>query len=259
MGMVQVKKSHYSPKVYDTKERLCSYWYQIEEVMKSNLLSVLEIGVGNGFVSSRLKTQGLDVTTLDIDKRLCPDNLGSVLSMPFEDDSFDLTACFQVLEHLPYSEFDTALSEIFRVTRSRVILSLPDVERIYKVCIEKYKASIFKKYMEIPRRNKPVYKFNGEHYWEIGRQNYPFNRVYNDIRDIGFNIERTYRIFENPYHRFFVLTKNEGKASESRELEPSAIRLANFENWRDKYFEENFSVIKIIKKCLRLVFCFNKK
>jgi len=36
-------------------------------------------------------------------------------------------------------------------------------------------------------------KFDGEH----------------EIQKAGFKIEKTYRIFENPYHRFFILRKGE--------------------------------------------------
>jgi len=50
-------------------------------------------------------------------------------------------------------------------------------------------------------------KFNGEHYWEIGKAGYPLNRIINEIQRAGFKIEETYRIFENPYHRFFILKK----------------------------------------------------
>jgi hypothetical protein len=52
-------------------------------------------------------------------------------------------------------------------------------------------------------------KFNGEHYWEIGKAGYPLSISKNikDIQRSGFKIERTYRIFEHPYHRFFILKK----------------------------------------------------
>jgi hypothetical protein len=31
------------------------------------------------------------------------------------------------------------------------------------------------------------------------------------MRRVGFEIKKTYRVFEMPYHRFFVLTKGEEK------------------------------------------------
>jgi len=54
-------------------------------------------------------------------------------------------------------------------------------------------------------------KFDGEHYWEIGKEGYPLQKVMDEMRRAGFKIEKTYRVFEHPYHRFFVLAK--GKVS----------------------------------------------
>jgi len=36
---------------------------------------------------------------------------------------------------------------------------------------------------------------------------YPLSKVIKEIQKSGFKIEKTYRIFENPYHRFFVLSR----------------------------------------------------
>ncbi len=64
-----------------------------------------------------------------------------------------------------------------------------------------------KKLIPLPRLKKTIHKFGGEHYWEIGKIGYPLDRITNNIKKKGFNIERTYRIFEHPYHRFFILRK----------------------------------------------------
>lgn len=50
-------------------------------------------------------------------------------------------------------------------------------------------------------------KFDGEHYWEIGKARYPSSKIINDIQRAGFKIVRTYRVFEHPYHRFFISRK----------------------------------------------------
>lgn len=132
----QVQSNHYISENYITKERFNSYFYQIKEVVFQNPKSVLEIGVGNGFLTDALKKKGLKVSTLDIDEKLNPDKVGSVLSLPFADSSFELVICFQVLEHLPYIDFTNALKEIYRVTNNSAILSLPDVERCYKFFLQ---------------------------------------------------------------------------------------------------------------------------
>ena len=63
----QVEPSHYRNLVYDSKERYISYWHQIQTVVSAEPSSVLEIGIGNGFVHRELRRHGMQVTTLDAD------------------------------------------------------------------------------------------------------------------------------------------------------------------------------------------------
>ena len=203
----QVKPNHYFVNSYDSKGRFISYWYQINEIIKLNPKKVLEIGIGNGFVSKYLKERRVNILTLDIDKRLNPDIVGSVLDVPFPDNSFEVVACYELLEHLQYENFYKALSEIFRVSKSYAILSLPDASRVYRMYLQIPKIGTFKRLILLPRLKNPIHKFNGEHYWEIGKAGYPLSKITKDIEKAGFNINITYRIFENPYHRFFILKK----------------------------------------------------
>jgi len=46
--------------------------------------------------------------------------------------------------------------------------------------------------------------FEEENYWEIVKDDYPLHRIIKDIESAGFKIVKTYRIFENPYHRFYI-------------------------------------------------------
>ena len=205
----QIEPNHYFNVSYDSKERFISYWHQINEIIKLEPEKVLEIGIGNGFVSKYLKERGVNVITLDIDKKLNPDKIGSVLNIPFTDSSFDVVSCYELLEHLPYENFYQAVSEIFRVSKSYSVLSLPDKNRVCRFYIQIHKIVISKKLLPLPRLNAPIHKFDGEHYWEIGKARYPLSKITKDIQRAGFKIEKTYRIFENPYHRFFILRKVE--------------------------------------------------
>jgi len=47
---IQVPVEHYFKKSYDTKARFISYWHQIDEIVQFNPTTILEIGIGNGFV-----------------------------------------------------------------------------------------------------------------------------------------------------------------------------------------------------------------
>lgn len=205
----QVGPNLYFCKSYDTKERFISYWHQIDEVIKLNPKKALEIGVGNSFVSNYLKKRGINLITLDIDKRLNPDVLGSILQLPFPSAFFDVIICYEILEHLPYKDFNMSLSEIYRVSKSHAIFSIPDVTKVYRFNIQIPKIGEIKRLIPLFRLRNPVHKFYGEHYWEIGKAGYPFSKITKDIQKSGFKIEKTYRVFENPYHRFFILRKIE--------------------------------------------------
>lgn len=145
--------------------------------------------------------------TIDIDKRLNPDVVGSVLELPFANKSFDVVACYEVLEHLPYEDFNKALFEIFRISKSHAILSLPDEDRVCRLNVRIPKIGEIKWLVPLPRLAKPIHNFNGEHCWEIGKAGYPLRKIINDIQIAGFKIEKTYKVFEMPYHQFFILKK----------------------------------------------------
>jgi SAM-dependent methyltransferase len=83
---------------------------------------ILEIGVGSKVLKCLLENFSVSYTSLDIRPENKPDYIGSVTEMPFEDDSFDIVCCFQVLEHIPYEFFEKSLSELFRVARKVVLI-----------------------------------------------------------------------------------------------------------------------------------------
>jgi len=198
----QVNPIHYKFR-YDYKARFICYWYQINEIIETNPDNILEIGIGNKLVSTYLEMQGYNILTIDIDKRLKPNIVSNVTKLPFYSDSFSTIACFEVLEHLPFEKFGICLKEIGRVAKKFVIISIPDIERTIRL-----KIPIFGDIM-IPfhRIRKIEHNFDGEHHWEINKKNYELEKIINKIKDSGLKIIRTYRIFENPYHRFFILSK----------------------------------------------------
>ena len=49
---------------------------------------------------------------------------GSVLAIPFADQSFDLVVCVSVLEHLGYRDVGRAIRELIRVTRKRLLITM---------------------------------------------------------------------------------------------------------------------------------------
>lgn len=207
MTKIQVAKDHYFSLNYDTKQRWISYWYQINEILNQNPKNVLEIGVGNKTVSSYLKNVGIDVTTCDFDQSLAPDVVADVLKLPFKKDSFDVVFCAEVLEHLPFSKFKKALDQIFKVTKKTAIITIPhfSLTNLYLG----FKIIPFIPKIDLSLKiDLPVkHKFTKEHYWEIGKKNYPLPLIKNKIEKSGFAIEKSFYPKENPRHHFFVLKK----------------------------------------------------
>jgi len=172
--------------------------------------SILEIGIGTRFLTDYLRKWGYEPITMDIEPAVKPHVVGDVRALPFRDESFDTICCFQVLEHLPYSEFQRALAEIQRVVTRNIVISLPDVSRHYRFLITIPKIGEVKRLIEVPRRRNPLRVHDEEHQWEIGMQGYPLKKIKTDLTATGLDIINTYRVFEYPYHRFFILKKRRG-------------------------------------------------
>jgi len=203
MSEKQVPRKHYFGSYVDA-ERLASYWNQIQEVMNCNPETILEVGIGNGFVSAYLESNGYEVTTVDIAKDLEPDIIEDVRSLTnsFDKNSFDVVLCAEVLEHIPFENFADALNEINEVYKKNIILTLPHFAADFSMKFKFPKSSSKALSLKIPFPKK--HSFDGEHYWMIGKKNYPLKRIKKKLLEF-FEIEKTYCPVENPHHRFFIL------------------------------------------------------
>lgn len=201
----QVSNSHYNFEQYMTKKRWSSLWHQVDESLRCSPVSFLEIGSGSGILGPILKHYGIQYHSVDIDEKLNPTYVGSVTDLPVADSAYDVVACFQVLEHLPYDLFEKGLAEIARVSRKKVIISLPDVKRLwpYSLYIPKFGKVLF--HICPPELRKKVHSFDGQHYWEINKYGYELYKIIDAMKKSGLKLERTYRVLENPFHRFFIL------------------------------------------------------
>lgn len=199
----QVNKSIYEFDRYMSKERWSSLWHQLNEVQKLNPENVLEIGPGPGLFKRMATALGIHVETLDFDPELMPDHVASATEMPFEDATYDVVCAFQMLEHLPYSYSLKAFSEMVRVSKRHVVISLPDARSVwrYQVHVPKFGVRCF--LMPRPQLRLPNNTFDGQHYWEINKFGYTLTRIVNDFTAHAA-LEKTYRVWEMPYHRFFV-------------------------------------------------------
>lgn len=203
--MKQVNKEHYNFGTYCGPDRWGSYYYQIKEILHQKRKNILEIGGGDGVLRSYLQNNSdIQYKSLDIAEDLKPDIIGSIEDIPIKDNEFDTVCAFEVLEHLPFDKFETALKELKRVSKGTVILSLPHfgpmISFSLKIPFIKEKRFAFKILYH------PTHQFNGEHYWEIGKKGYKIGKI-KKIIEKYFTIENDYIPFENRYHHFFILKK----------------------------------------------------
>jgi ubiquinone/menaquinone biosynthesis C-methylase UbiE len=110
---------------------------RFEETINSigdNCFTLLDVGSGNGAFlkileekKKELKLLGLELTEAGIRNKICLSEIqqGSVDGLPFKDNEFDIVTALEVIEHLPYSIYRTALCEIARVAKEKIVVSVP--------------------------------------------------------------------------------------------------------------------------------------
>jgi SAM-dependent methyltransferase len=92
---------------------------------------VLDAGCGEGVLvdefASTLAIEGLDANYSSSRVRA-----GSVLSLPYDDGSFERALCLDVLEHLTYEQQSIALGELFRVLTpgGELLVSVPNLAHL---------------------------------------------------------------------------------------------------------------------------------
>lgn len=109
-------------------------FYRIVKPLRVN--TVLDVGCGEGFTLKKLeekkigkKNEGIDYSAeaIKIGKKIYPElNLakGNIYDLKYEDNSFDLLICTEVLEHL--ADPVKAIEEMKRVTSKYILLSVPN-------------------------------------------------------------------------------------------------------------------------------------
>ena len=207
----QHKSKVYKAFSYDDKGRFHSYYYQVKFLTGLNPESILEIGVGSKTLVNYLRQHNQTIYSCDIDKTLEPDYVGDIRNLPFKDNEFDVVCAFQILEHIPWEDVPKALSELRRVSKNHVVISIPftavTIEIILKSSIFMHLFGLwsFKFLINLEFITKK-WKYNGEHYWEMGKKNYPRKMVRNLIKQY-FNISEEKKV-ELSYQYFFILENN---------------------------------------------------
>ena len=121
---------HWDPNLYIGAEAIRR---QITvEWIPEDVKTVCDVGCGNGTLTNQVNkshfTVGVDRSLAALrwtDQYRCQADIASI---PFADNSFDLVVSTEVIEHLPYNIYILGLSEIVRVARRYILISVPYYE-----------------------------------------------------------------------------------------------------------------------------------
>lgn len=116
---------------------LNKFFFTIQKLFKKipKKTNVIDVGCGEGFTIRTLKKISPDSSFVGVDpdvkalgyaKGHDPHSSyqeGSIFSLPFPDNSFDIALCNEVLEHVAHP--GDAIKELLRVTRGYIIFSVP--------------------------------------------------------------------------------------------------------------------------------------
>ncbi|WP_263834076.1 methyltransferase domain-containing protein [Sulfurospirillum oryzae] len=103
----------------------------VKKFIPNDVKTVLDAGCGNGAISNYL--DGFDITAIDRSHEALKyvknkSVEGSLDSLPFEDDSFDLIICSDVLEHLTDEIYKKTIKEFKRVSKKYILIISPNDE-----------------------------------------------------------------------------------------------------------------------------------
>jgi len=206
-----MERSYHHPG-YNHKERWLAYHYQMNLILETGATSVLEVGPGNKWMGRCLQDIGLEVKTLDSNAGVLPDYVASVEKIPLPDKSFDVVCAFEVLEHLPFETLATTLTEMARVARTHVIISLPDQRRqLLNLSLKlpfMYPINVFWKISRLnnddTRASDPAAHAD-YHYFEVGMRDYPLERIRQELERTGLTIVKNFCPRDNPASHYFVM------------------------------------------------------
>lgn len=206
--------SRYYNESYFREETFDSMVFQLVEIYKLKPKRILEVGIGNGFVSNFLRKAGFDVTTVDINPNLNPDFVGGFdeLSSFFDKEQFDLVLCAEVLEHLPFETFENNVKNLVEMSSKYLFVTIP---RAHKTFLNlKFNITIRAKIFRIVKWRPWIYfsvpkkKISNLHHWEVDHSQQTKISKIKQILDKYAQKIQVGVIRRNHYHQYFLYKIN---------------------------------------------------
>lgn len=163
-----VAREEYFSAGYFAHAQLLSLSQQIHDIYALQPTSILEIGPGNGFVSTYLRRAGFEVVTADINPALEPDICAPLSEIPqhLNGRRFDLVVCCEVLEHMPFEQFEPNIKTL-RTLGDRLYMTLPNYRKAFGIGgllrLPRMPHKAFSWYFTFRQKRK----LTDQHFWEV--------------------------------------------------------------------------------------------
>jgi hypothetical protein len=200
----KLEREDYFSDHYFSMPQLCSFAHQLHHIHGMHPRSAIEIGIGNGFVSTFLRRAGISVLTADINPALEPDICAPLSEVRGQIAApVDLVICCEVLEHMPLELLDENLDHL-RSLGNRLFLTLPNSYRTWGLggfaFLPKLGARPIDLVFNIPWK-RPI--AGGPHFWEVGYSAGCSRRALVDKLRSRYGSVRSGRFGLNSYHVWF--------------------------------------------------------
>jgi predicted SAM-dependent methyltransferase len=178
---------HYTRNDYLTKYFDFADWFVLfhilEDSIKLNSQSILEIGLGSGALEGLLRNRVGNYMTLDINDKLSPDLVGDIKNhCPSLDNIYDLVVCTQVLEHIEFKDVSQCLHNIrgYLEKEGHLMVTIPHQKLYFMWMIPTNKPYIITMPRFFMKKTMDIH-----HKWEIGR-GVSKSELEKLFKDVGF-------------------------------------------------------------------------
>jgi len=101
-------------------------------MVPTDVRSLCDVGCGNGVFVNYLADKKYSFSIMAIDRSVAAlkyvrteKKEGDLSAIPLDDASYDCVTCLEVIEHLPYGAYEKGLTELARVAKKYIIVSVP--------------------------------------------------------------------------------------------------------------------------------------
>jgi ubiquinone/menaquinone biosynthesis C-methylase UbiE len=102
--------------------------FPVVSVLDALFGSMLDVSCGRGELLTAARKMGFDAVGTEAVPELCVNGVQNavITALPFDDDSFDVVTCIDVIEHILEQDIVAGLKELERVCRGTIVIAAAD-------------------------------------------------------------------------------------------------------------------------------------